>query len=222
MESLVRVERISPGCAHCYALTLAENKRGGLAFPNGFDLTFRWHKLGEPLKVKKPSIIFVNSMSDLYLESVPDDAIKPVFDVMNRAEQHQFQVLTKRSKRLLEMVDKVTWTKNIWQGVSVENQHWTCRIEDLIQTPAAIKFISAEPLLGPIDLSKWIKALDWIIVGGESGPKYRPMNLDWARSIRDQAKGAGVEFFYKQGNGYRSGMDANLDGIIHHDLPAMI
>ena len=118
-------KQISPGCAHCYAKTLAENKRGTLGFPNGFDLTYRWHKLEDALKIKKPSMIFVNSMSDLYLDNVPLDAIKRVFEVMNRASWHQFQILNKRSKRLLHLAGRLNWTSNIWQGVSVENQYWT-------------------------------------------------------------------------------------------------
>lgn len=216
-------EQISPGCAYCYAKTLAENKRGTAAFPKGFDLTYRWHKLNEPLKIKTPSLIFVNSMSDLYLEDVPLDAIKRVFDVMNRADTHQFQVLTKRSKRLLEISDKVVWTPNIWQGVSVENQHWASRIDDLIRTPAAIKFISAEPLLGPLDLSRCIDRLDWIIAGGESDPKgrFRKMDLAWARDIRDLCAEHGTAFFYKQGNGYRSETEPHLDGVTHHALPSL-
>jgi len=203
-------------------MTLAENKRGTRAFPNGFDLTYRWHKLNEPLKVKEPSLIFVNSMSDLYLESVSIDSIRRVFDVMNRADRHQFQVLTKRSKRLLDMADKVEWTPNIWQGVSVENQRWTNRIDDLLQTPAAIKFISAEPLLGPLDLRRWIDRLDWVIVGGESDPqgRFRKIDLAWPRMIRDLCTQHSVAFFYKQGSGYRSETDPHLDGVTHHALPA--
>jgi protein gp37 len=212
-------KQISPGCAHCYALTIAENKRGTLGFPNGFDLTYRWHKLSEPLKIKKPAMIFVNSMSDLYFEEVSDDDIKRVFDVMNRANWHKFQVLTKRSKRLTEIADKVTFTQNIWQGVSVENQHWTTRIDDLIKVPASVKFISAEPLLGAVDLTRWLDRIDWVIVGAESGPKFRKMNLSWARSIRDQCLSARVRFFYKQSNGYRPGANPTLDGVAWREFP---
>jgi len=214
-------KRISPGCAHCYALTIAERMRGTKGFPSGFDLTYRWHKLDEPLKRKKPSRIFVNSMSDLYFEEVSDDDIKRVFEVMNRASWHQFQILTKRSQRLVEIANKVTWTPNIWQGVSVENQHWTKRIDDLVRVPARIKFVSAEPLLGPVDLSPWLDRIHWVIVGGESGPKFRKMDLNWARSIRDQCQRAGVAFHYKQGNGYRSGMATKLDGVEHRNLPIL-
>jgi protein gp37 len=167
-------KQISPGCAHCYALTSAENKRGTKGFPNGFDLTYRWHKLNEPLKKKQHAMIFVNSMSDLYLEEVSDEDIKRVFDVMNRASWHTFQILTKRSARLLEVSDKVTWTPNIWQGVSVENQRWTTRLDDLIRVPASLKFVSAEPLLGAVDLSRWLDRIDWVIVGGPPAATQKP------------------------------------------------
>lgn len=211
--------QISPGCAHCYAKTLAENKRGTLAFPNGFDLTYRSHKLEEPLRIKKPSMIFVNSMSDLYLEEASLDTIKRVFDVMNRASWHKFQILTKRSQRLRDISSKLTWTPNIWQGVSVENQHWTTRIDDLVKVPATVKFISAEPLLGSVDLTRWLDGVDWVIVGGESGPRFRKMDLSWAIAIRDQCLSAGVAFFYKQSSGLKSGANPTLDGVAWRQFP---
>jgi protein gp37 len=158
-------------------------------------------------------------MSDLYLEKVSDDDIKRVFDVMNRASWHTFQVLTKRSRRMLEVADKVTWTPNIWQGVSVENQRWTTRVDDLVKVPASIKFISAEPLLSRVDLTPWLERIQWVIVGGESGPRFRRMDPDWARSIRDQCQRAGVAFFYKQSNGYRSGANPMLDGVEWQEFP---
>ena len=212
-------KQISPGCAHCYALTMAENKRGTLGFPNGFDLTYRWHKLEEPLKIKKPAMIFVNSMSDLYLEDVPLSAIQRVFEVMNYATWHTFQILTKRSKRFLEIADKLEWAPHIWQGVSVENQRFTSRIDDLLETPAKIKFLSCEPLLSSLDLTPWLPHLDWVIVGGESGAKFRKMDPSWARAIRDQCVSAGVPFFYKQSNGYRSGTNPTLDGAEWQQFP---
>jgi protein gp37 len=206
--------QISPGCAHCYALTLAENKRGTKAFPNGFELTYRWHKLQEPLKLKQPSKIFVNSMSDLYLESVPLSNIQRVFDLMNechaRGLGHEFQILTKRSERLLEIAPYVTWTPNIWQGVSVENQRWTSRLNDLVQVPAAVRFVSAEPLLGPVGMTSWLDRLHWVIVGGESGPGYRPMDQAWARSLRDQCRDHKVAFFMKQDAAPRTEMRTYL------------
>jgi len=205
--------QISPGCARCYAKTLAENRRGK-AFPNGFNLTFRLHKLDDPLKIKKPSKIFVNSMSDLFLEEVSEDAISKVFHTMNKAYWHQFQILTKRSERLLELSPHLKWTNNIWMGVSVENQHFTSRIEDLVKVPAAIRFVSFEPLLGPVNARPWLSKIHWAIVGGESDPtgNWRIMDLDWARFLRDDCVRSSVPFFYKQGNGFHSETDPILDG----------
>jgi protein gp37 len=146
--------------------------------------------------------IFVNSMTDLFWEQISIEDIKRVFAVMNECHDrqigHTFQILTKRSKRLVELAHNLNWTPNIWIGVSVENQRWTSRITDLVAVPAAIRFISAEPLLGPIDLTQWIDKIHWVIVGGESGPKFRPMRQDWARSLRTQCEERGVAFFYKQ------------------------
>ena len=192
----------SPGCKYCYAKTMAERLRGTTAFPNGFDLTYRWQKLDEPLHMRKGRMIFVNSMSDLYWEQVPLDSIKRVFEVMNechkRGLKHKFQILTKRSRRLLEMASALKWTPNIWQGVSVENQDWTCRLDDLVQVPAAVRFVSVEPLLGPVDLSAWLPELHWVIAGGESGPNYRHMDPGWVRDIRSQCEKYRVPFFMKQ------------------------
>jgi protein gp37 len=164
-------------------------------------------------------MIFINSMSDLYLEDVPLANIQRVFEMMNKADWHQFQVLTKRSKRLLEIADKLTWTANIWQGVSVENQHWTSRVEDLVKVPAKIKFVSAEPLLGPVDLTPWLDRIQWVICGGESGPGYRKMNLQWARAIRNQCISHKVAFLYKQSSGPYSGLNPLLDGRRWRQFP---
>jgi protein gp37 len=131
---------------------------------------------------------------------------------MNRAHWHSFQILTKRSKRLLEIADKLTWTPNIWQGVSVEFEYWTSRVADLVKTPAAVKWVSVEPLLGPVDLTPWLDRIDWVVVGGASGAGYRKMDLQWARAIRNQCVSRKVAFFYKQGNGFFSGTNATLDG----------
>lgn len=201
--------KISAGCKNCYAHTIAENKRGTLAFPNGFDLTYRWHKLNEPLKIKEPSLIFVNSMSDLFWDKVTDSDILRVFDVMNKSYRlnlgHSFQILTKRPERVLEMDAKglLNWTPNIWQGVSVENNKTLHRIDTLRQTRAQIKFISFEPLLEDIQ-NPDLTDIDWAIVGGESGPKHRKMEQSWARSIRDACVKHGTAFFYKQDSGYRT------------------
>lgn len=187
---------VSPGCARCYAREIAEQKRGTKAFPHGFDLTYRWHKIDDPRRLKQPSRIFVNSMSDLFWESIAEDDIRRVFDVMNEVARHQFLILTKRSQRLAEIAPRLTWTPNIWQGVSVENQRWTSRIDDLRTVPAAVKFISFEPLLGPIDAD--LSGIDWVIVGGESGREFRPMDHAWARRIRDTAVAKGIPYFFKQ------------------------
>jgi protein gp37 len=147
-------------------------------------------------------------MSALYYEEVPLSNIQRVFDVMNECHAlglgHQFQVLTKRSERLLELSPKLTFTPNIWQGVSVENQRWTSRLDDLVEIPAGIRFVSVEPMLGPVDLTKWLDRLHWIIVGGESGPGHRPLEQEWVRSVRDQCKAANVAFFFKQDSAFRT------------------
>ncbi|HXH23054.1 MAG TPA: phage Gp37/Gp68 family protein [Dehalococcoidia bacterium] len=190
--------RVSPGCAHCYALTFAERFRGvpGHPYENGFDLQLRPERLNQPLEWKKPKVIFVNSMSDLFHEEVPEDYIRQVFHVMKRADWHTFQVLTKRSKRLAELAPNLEWPSNVWMGVSVENQRWTSRIDDLRTVPAAVRFLSCEPLLGPLELD--LRDIDWVIVGGESGHRARRMRPEWAISIRDQCAATGVPFFFKQ------------------------
>jgi protein gp37 len=190
--------KVSPGCAHCYAETFAERFRGvpGHPYERGFDLQLRPERLTQPLEWKKPKLIFVNSMSDLLHEDVPDGYIRQVFEVMQQARQHTFQVLTKRPARLAELADDLPWPTNVWMGVSVENQRWTSRIDDLRKVPAAIRFLSCEPLLGPLTLD--LSGIHWVIVGGESGPRARPMRADWARRVRDQCQEAGVPFFFKQ------------------------
>jgi protein gp37 len=194
--------RVSPGCAHCYALTFAERFRGvpGHPYQNGFDLQLRPERLNQPLEWKKPRLIFVNSMSDLFHEDVPEDYIRQVFDVMKRAGWHTFQVLTKRSRRLAEIAPRLPWPDNVWMGVSVENHRWTSRIEDLRTVRAAIRFLSCEPLLGPLMLD--LRDIHWVIVGGESGHRARRMKPEWAASIRDQCRAAGVPFFFKQWGAY--------------------
>lgn len=219
--------QVSPGCAHCYAKTFAERFRGvpGHPYEMGFDLTLRPDRVDQPLLWKRPRTIFVNSMSDLFHESVPDGFIRSVFDVMERAHWHKFQVLTKRAERLAEIASSLPWPSNVWMGVSVENQRWTSRIDYLKSTPAQVKFLSCEPLLGPLTLD--LDGLDWIIVGGESGHRARPMQLDWARSIRDQSVAAGVPFFFKQWGahdeaGIRRSKKASgrmLDGQIWDGMP---
>jgi protein gp37 len=191
-------EKVSPGCAHCYAERFAERFRGvpGHPYEQGFDLRL-WHdRLELPLRWKRPRLIFVNSMSDLFHPSVPDEFVLDVFDVMRRAEQHKFQVLTKRPERAASLTERLLWSANIWMGTSVENQRFTIRTRYLRGTGAAVKFLSCEPLLGPLDLD--LSGIDWVIVGGESGPGARPMRFDWARDIKDQCRTADVPFFFKQ------------------------
>ena len=196
--------KISPGCKHCYAERMAVRLKamGQPNYANGFTLTTHEHVLEKPLEWKTPQVIFVNSMSDLFHKDVPVDFIQQVFDVMRRANWHRFQVLTKRSERLLELSPQIDWPKNVWMGVSVENADYAFRIEHLRQTGARIKFLSLEPLLGPLhDLN--FSGIDWVIVGGESGPKARPIAEEWIVDIRDQCLDAKVPFFFKQWGGVK-------------------
>jgi protein gp37 len=190
--------KVSPGCAHCYAETFAERFRGvpGHPYEQGFDLKLWPTRLELPLQWKRPRTIFVNSMSDLFHADVPDEFIIQVFDVMARADWHTFQVLTKRPERAAELSKRLTWAPNIWMGTSIENQRFTSRLAHLRRTGARVKFLSCEPLLGELRLK--LSGIDWVIVGGESGPGARPMRADWARDIRTQCEEAGVAFFFKQ------------------------
>lgn len=272
--------KVSPGCDHCYAETFAERFRGvpGHHFERGFDVQLRPDKLDLPLRWRKPRRVFVNSMSDLFHDSVPDEYIATVFAVMALAPQHTFQVLTKRHARMRSLLntdtfrqavlveahrakwgaaaDLASWAwplRNMWLGVSTENQQWAdIRIPALLDTPAAVRWISAEPLLGPIDLSAWIygrvwpstargsggyggstitvdpSLLNWVVVGGESGPGARPMHPSWARSLRDQCAAAEVPLLLKQwgahnSDGVRVGKGRagrELDGCTHDEYPA--
>jgi protein gp37 len=194
--------KISPGCANCYAETFAERFRGVPAHPyeQGFDLKIWPNRLALPATWKKSKRIFVNSMSDLFHKDVPDEYIMQVFAVMNEVDHHQYQILTKRAERLAELSPRLKWTPNIWQGVSVESADFANRVDCLRKTGAALKFLSVEPLLGPIpDLN--LEGIDWVIVGGESGHKSRPMAEEWAVMIRDQCDAQGVAFYFKQWGG---------------------
>ena len=194
--------KISPGCKHCYAerLSLRLQAMGQRNYANGFDLTLHERMLEKPLSWKKPQLIFVNSMSDLFHDEVPVDFILKVFNVMRRASWHKFQVLTKRSERLLELNDQIDWPDNVWMGVSVENQDYTFRIDHLRETDAVTKFLSLEPLLGPLSGLN-LNGINWVIVGGESGPGARPMLEDWVSQIRDQCNVVSVPLFVKQMGG---------------------
>ena len=195
--------KVSPGCKFCYAERIAKRLEGmgQRRYANGFKLTLHEDVLKLPLSWKKPQLIFVNSMSDMFHKDVPAWFIHRTFDVMRRASWHQFQVLTKRSERLLEMSPSIDWADNVWIGVSVESEEYAFRIDYLRKTGAAVKFLSLEPLLGPLPRLD-LRGINWAIVGGESGPRARPMELEWVLEIKTQCQKAGVPFFFKQWGGF--------------------
>jgi protein gp37 len=203
--------KISPGCKNCYAERMARRLRAMRSpnYANGFKLTVHRESLRLPLRWKKPQLIFVNSMSDLFHRSVPKAFIEDVFDVMAQASQHQFQILTKRSKRLACLNEELFWPDNVWMGVSVENGRLAYRIDHLRQTSAKTKFLSLEPLLGPLP-GLDLRGIDWVIGGGESGPGARPMQEAWVIDIRDQCLRAGVPFFFKQWGGFNKKKNGRL------------
>jgi protein gp37 len=194
--------KISPGCKNCYAERMAQRLKamGQPNYAKGFDLTLHEHALELPLKWKTSQVIFVNSMSDLFHKNVPFNFIMKVFEVMNKGNWHTYQILTKRSGRLRILDHTIPWADHIWMGVSIETADYQNRIEDLQQTNAKVKFLSLEPLLGPIPNLN-LKGIDWVIVGGESGPKARPIDSAWVSEIRDQCFESKVPFFFKQWGG---------------------
>lgn len=194
--------KISPGCKHCYAERMAKRLQamGQPNYKDGFKVSLQAQSLELPLKWKVPQTIFVNSMSDLFHEDVPEDFIRRIFDVMVMAHWHRFQVLTKRAERLASLSGSLPWACNIWMGVSVESKDFYSRIRFLRSTGAFIKFLSCEPLLGPLPRLP-LKGIDWVIVGGESGPHARPMEPAWPEGIRDQCVRAGIPYFFKQWGG---------------------
>ena len=213
--------KVSPGCKHCYAERLALRLRamGNPRYRNGFAVTLQPDQLSLPLRWRQPRRIFVNSMSDLFHEEVPDDYIHDVFGAMVRASWHVFQVLTKRSERLADLAPSLPWPPNVWQGVSVENARCLGRIGHLRQVPAALRFLSIEPLLGPIP-NLPLDGIRWVIVGGESGGGRREMAPEWARAIRDECVAAGVPFFFKQWGGRTPKARGRLlDGQTSDELP---
>lgn len=224
-------DRISKGCDNCYALTLSKRlKAMGVAkYQNdgnpvtsgpGFGLTIHPDVLNEPRSWRNPRTVFVNSMSDLFHAKVPVSFIRDVFNVIQETPQHTYQILTKRSTRLRKIAEKLSWPENLWMGVSVENSAVFHRIDDLRQVPAAVRFLSCEPLLGPlngIDLS----GMGWVIAGGESGPRYRPLEVAWVRDLRNQCLVDEIPFFFKQWGGRTpKAAGRNLDGKIWGQFPA--
>ena len=213
--------KVSPGCKFCYAERFSERLQnmGAEKYANGFELTLHESALEDPLNWRKPKHIFVNSMSDLFHEEIPITFLYQIFDVMRRAHWHRFQILTKRAEHLVEIDPLLEWPPNVWMGVSVENQKYTYRIDLLRQTRAHVKFLSLEPLLGPLpnlDLS----GIDWVIVGGESGFKPRPIQPEWVRDIRDQCREAKVPFFFKQWGGRnKKKTGRELDGRTWDEMP---
>lgn len=194
--------KISPGCFNCYAERMSKRLKaiGQPNYVNGFKVTMHEHALDLPLKWKRPQMIFVNSMSDLFHREVPDDFIFRVFKVMQDAPWHCFQILTKRSDRLLELSSQLPWQPHIWMGVSIENEDYAYRLDHLRNTAARVKFLSIEPLLGPLP-GIGLHGMDWVIVGGESGPRARVMHELWVKDIRDKCIEANVPFFFKQWGG---------------------
>lgn len=215
--------KISQGCKYCYAEVMAKRLQAmGLEkYKDGFKVRLQPDALLTPYEWKTPKVVFVNSMSDLFHEQIPLDYIKMVFGVMNDCRQHQFQVLTKRAERLAEVAHELTWTPNIWMGVSVENQKVQGRIEYLKQTGALIKFLSLEPLIGPLPGLE-LSGIDWVIVGGESGRRPRPIKADWVVDIKNQCERTGVAFFFKQWGGTNKKKSGRmLEGRTYDAMPEL-
>lgn len=194
--------KVSEGCKNCYAYTMAKRLKlmGNKKYLNGFDITVHERCLFDPLKWKKPSLVFVNSMSDLFHEDIPAEFIKRVFEVMNKASWHTFQILTKRADRLVELSPQLNWTPNIWQGVTVESDNYKGRIDQLRMVGAKIHFISFEPLIGEVKEPN-LSGIDWAIIGGESGQGAREMKTEWVLSIKDACDCQNVPFYFKQWGG---------------------
>jgi len=215
--------KISAGCSNCYAATFAKRLKamGNKRYINQFDVTIHEDLIERPLSWKKPQMIFVNSMSDLFHESIPDEIVKAIFNTMNKASWHTFQVLTKRAERLVELSPQLVWTQNIWMGVSVEDAQSITRCQLLKQTPAMIKFVSAEPLIERLE-SINLNGIHWLIVGGESGHRCRPMDKAWALELRDKAIESNTAFFFKQWGGVHKAKNGSLlDGLEYKEYPIL-
>lgn len=214
---------ISSGCQNCYALRLAKRLKamGNKSYINGFNLTLHHELLIRPLSWKKPKFIFVNSMSDMFHKDVPFEFIQDIFSVIKEANWHIFQILTKRSDNLKNLAHKLEWPKNVWMGVTVESKEYMDRINDLLDTPAAIKFLSLEPLLSDMPNIN-LKGVDWVIVGGESGPKARPMLKEWVIDIKNQCDNHNIPFFFKQWGGVQKKKNGRkLNGKIYSNMPCV-
>lgn len=215
--------KISTGYKHCYAERMAKRLQamGQPNYRNGFKVTCHPEAVEKPLGWKKPQMIFVNSMSDLFHEQVPEEFIADIFAVMKQASWHQFQILTKRSERLQELASSIHWPDNVWMGVSVEDNAYRYRIDDLRGIPASIRFLSLEPLLGPLSKLN-LDYIDWVIVGGESGPGARPMEKAWVQDIRDQCIEQEIPFFFKQWGGVNKKKAGRLlDGKTWDQMPVV-
>jgi protein gp37 len=209
-------DKVSAGCKNCYAEAITE--RFTHNFPNGFKLTLHKDRIDQPRHWRKPSRIFVNSMSDLFHDKVPLDFLHKVFQVMNETPHHIYQILTKRHERLAELADSLKWSPNIWMGVSVESQKYVNRIDALRNIPAAVKFLSCEPLLGSLKLD--LTNIDWVIVGGESGKNHRPIEKEWVEDILQQCQDEKVAFFFKQWGGITPKSRGKLlNGQIWQEMP---
>ncbi len=215
--------KVSAGCKNCYAerLALRLKAMGVNHYASGFDVTLHEDALDTPLQWKKPRVVFVNSMSDLFHEEISLEFIQRVFDTIVRCPKHTFQILTKRSSRLNQLAGALPWPANVWMGVSVEDSRVVFRIHDLKSVPAAIRFLSVEPLIGPLD-NLPLEGIHWVIVGGESGPNARPMKLEWVEMILEQCRKAGVAFFFKQWGGVRKDLTGRtLNGRTYDEMPVL-
>ncbi len=216
--------KISAGCKNCYAERMAKRLRamGVARYQNGFEVTLHEDLLDVPHKWKKPRLVFVNSMSDLFHEKVPFDFIQRVFETMLACPQHTFQILTKRSERMRVLADDLPWPDNVWMGVSVEDEHVRHRIADLQTVPAHVRFLSCEPLIGPLN-SLSLEGIHWVIVGGESGPGARPMQKRWVEEIQRQCQAAEVAFFFKQWGGAQKKRNGRmLNGQTFDEMPLQL
>ena len=215
--------KVSRGCDNCYAERMAMRLKamGTRGYENGFEVTLHPHALEKPLNMKKPQVIFVNSMSDIFHDKIPDEFIFQIFDVMNRAHWHTFQVLTKRPKRLAKLADKLNWTDNIWMGVTVEANEYVGRVDYLRSSPAKVKFLSLEPLIDFVDKLDYT-GIDWVIVGGESGFGARVMQKEWVEEIRIRCSEENIPFFFKQWGGVNKKKAGRmLDGKYYDEMPEL-